>query len=60
MLVSFFFFAADSDTADEVALVKKIKIYRSRLHHELVEVFQDREIRNFSINVTVIDQCGNE
>ena len=54
MLVSLFFFAADSDTADEVVLVKKIKIHRSGLHHELVEVFQDPDILNFSVNVTVI------
>ena len=60
MLVSLFFFAADSDTADEVVLVKKIKIHRSRLHHELAEVFQDSDILNFSINFTVIDQRGNE
>ena len=36
----FFFFTVDSDTIDEVVLVKKIKIYCSRLHHELVGVFQ--------------------
>ena len=43
-----------------MVLVKKIKIHYSRLHHELVEVFQDPDILNFSINVTVIDQRGNE
>ena len=50
----------DSDTTDEVVLFKKIKIHGSRLHHELVGVFQDPDILNFSINVTVIDQRGNE
>ena len=60
MLVSLFFFAADRDTADEVVFVKKIKIRRSRLRHKFVEVFQDPDILNFSINVTVTDQHGSE
>ena len=54
------FFSADSDTTDEVIVVKKIKIHCSRLNHELVEVFQDPVILIFSICVTVIDQRGNE
>ena len=54
------FFAADSATTDEVVLVKKIKIHCSHLHHKLVEVFQDTDILNFSIDVAVIDQRDNE
>ena len=40
IFIFFFFFTVDSNTTDEVVLVKKIKIYCSRLHHELVGVFQ--------------------
>ena len=60
ILFIFFFFLADSYTTDEVVLVKKIKIYRSRLRHELVDVVQDPNILHFSINATVIDQRGKE
>ena len=60
ILFIFLFFVADSYTTDEVVLVKKIKIYRSRLRHELVDVVQDPNILYFSINATVIDQRGKE
>ena len=60
MLASLFFFAADSDTADKVVLFKKIKITRSRLNHELAEVFQDLNLLNVPGNGTVIDQRVNK
>ena len=60
ILFIFLFFCSWKYQKRSVALVKKTKIHRSRLHHELVELFQDDDILNFSINVTVIDQRGNE
>ena len=60
LFIFLFFFCSWQYQNRSVALAKKTKTHRSRLHHELVELFQDHDILTFLINVAVTDQWGNE
>ena len=51
-------FLLDSSVDDEVILMRHVEFHRSLIKTEMMDLFKDKNILNFKLNVTLIDSRG--